>query len=115
MASKLQELIILVRKQHLSGEVSNTSPEQGNTDSAMQYSYQRSVGCAGRLFCKETFDNESVIWRMMEQQEDMKIPTELLPVCPHCGSPMAMNLRCDDTFVEDEGCHGAAGAFILGI
>ena len=46
-------MIILVRKQHLSGEVSNTSPEQGNTDSAMQYSYQRSVGYAGRLFCKD--------------------------------------------------------------
>ena len=42
-----------MRKQHQSGEVSNTSPEQGNTDSAMQYSYQRSVGCAGRLFCKD--------------------------------------------------------------
>ena len=38
----------------------------------------------------------------------MKIPSELLPVCPHCGKPMTMNLRCDDTFVEDEGWHRAA-------
>ena len=27
--------------------------------------------------------------------------------CPHCGKPMTMNLRCDDTFVEDEGWHQA--------
>lgn len=38
----------------------------------------------------------------------MKIPTELLPACPRCGKPMTMNLRSDDTFVEDEGWHRAA-------
>lgn len=45
---------------------------------------------------------------MVKRQENMKIPSELLPVCPHCGKPMTMNLRCDDTFVEDEGWHRAA-------
>ena len=58
--------------------------------------------------CQETFENEAVIRQMMERQEDMKIPTELLPVCPHCGKPLTMNLRSDDTFVEDEGWHRAA-------
>ena len=58
--------------------------------------------------CRETFDNEAVIRQMMEQQKDMKIPTELLPVCPHCGKPLTMNLRSDDKFVEDEGWHRAA-------
>ena len=58
--------------------------------------------------CQETFDNESVIRQMIERQEDMKIPTELLPVCPHCGKPLTMNLRSDDKFVEDEGWHRAA-------
>ncbi len=58
--------------------------------------------------CPETFDNESVIREMMERQENMKVPTELLPHCPHCGKPMIMNLRCDDSFVEDEGWHRAA-------
>ena len=58
--------------------------------------------------CQETFDNEAVIRQMIEQQKDMKIPTELLPVCPHCGKPLTMNLRSDDTFVEDEGWHRAA-------
>ena len=58
--------------------------------------------------CQETFDNESVIRQMIERQEDMKIPTELLPTCPHCGKSKTMNLRCDDTFVEDDGWHRAA-------
>jgi NAD-dependent SIR2 family protein deacetylase len=33
----------------------------------------------------------------------MTIPTELVPRCPKCGKPMSMNLRSDNTFVEDEG------------
>ncbi len=58
--------------------------------------------------CQETFDNEDIICQMVEQQEDMRIPTGLVPYCPHCGKPMSMNLRADDTFVEDGGWHEAA-------
>lgn len=58
--------------------------------------------------CQETFDNEAAICEMVKRQQNMKVPTELLPVCPHCGKPMTMNLRCDNTFVEDEGWHKAA-------
>ena len=58
--------------------------------------------------CQETFDNEAVVREMVARQENMKIPSELLPVCPHCGNPMTMNLRSDDAFVEDEGWHKAA-------
>lgn len=58
--------------------------------------------------CQETFDNEAVIREMVKRQEDMKVPTELLPVCPHCGKPLTMNLRSDNKFVEDEGWHRAA-------
>lgn len=45
---------------------------------------------------------------MMKQQRDMRIPSSLIPRCPHCGKPLMMNLRADDTFVEDEGWHSAA-------
>ena len=48
---------------------------------------------------------------MMEQQSDMKIPSELVPTCPVCGEPLTMNLRSDDRFVEDEGWHRAAGRY----
>ena len=58
--------------------------------------------------CQETFDNEAIIREMVKRQEDMKIPSELLPVCPHCGKPLTMNLRSDNKFVEDEGWHQAA-------
>ena len=58
--------------------------------------------------CQETFDNKDIIFEMLKQQKDMKIPTELLPVCPHCGKPLTMNLRSDDKFVEDKGWHHAA-------
>ena len=58
--------------------------------------------------CQETSDNEAAIREMVKRQEDMKVPTELLPVCPHCGKPMTMNLRSDNKFVEDEGWHRAA-------
>ena len=43
----------------------------------------------------------------------MRIPTELLPICPHCGKSITMNLRADSTFVEDEGWHKAAERYGL--
>ena len=58
--------------------------------------------------CQETFDNEREIRLMYERQEDGRIPSELIPRCPHCGRPMTVNLRSDDSFVEDEGWHRAA-------
>ncbi len=58
--------------------------------------------------CQETFDNEGVIRRMVEEQKDMRVPSGLLPVCPRCGRPLTTNLRADDRFVEDAGWHAAA-------
>lgn len=56
----------------------------------------------------KTYDNEEKVRAMFAQQKDMRIPTELIPHCPVCGKPMSMNLRADDTFVEDEGWQDAA-------
>lgn len=74
---------------------------------------------------RKTYDNEESVRKMVEAQgfvieednsltipEDrkitMEIPSELVPHCPECGSEMTMNLRSDNTFVEDEGWHQAA-------
>ena len=58
--------------------------------------------------CQETWDNEAIVREIVDRQKDMRVPTELIPVCPHCGKPLTMNLRSDDKFVEDEGWHAAA-------
>lgn len=74
---------------------------------------------------KKTYDNEDIIRKMVmaqgyEFKEDgslylpegrnlkLTVPSELVPYCPECGKPMSMNLRSDNTFVEDEGWHVAA-------
>ena len=56
----------------------------------------------------KTYDNQETVRRMLEEQRDMRVPAGLVPYCPVCGRPMTMNLRADDTFVEDEGWHAAA-------
>ncbi len=61
--------------------------------------------------CNETFENEDMIRAMVKQQSDLRIPTELIPKCPHCGKPLTMNLRSDYKFVEDEGWHEAAARY----
>ena len=75
--------------------------------------------------CPETFDNEALIRQMVEAQGYVlapdgqltvpentilktSVPSELVPHCPHCGKLLTMNLRSDDSFVEDAGWHTAA-------
>ena len=60
---------------------------------------------------QKTYDNEAAVRQMAAQQKDMKIPEELIPKCPVCGAPMTMNLRCDMTFVQDDGWYAAAGRY----
>ena len=77
---------------------------------------------------QKTYDNEEWVMKAMEAQgfeKDeqgifrvptdkkllMEIPSELIPKCPDDGSDMTMNLRADDSFVEDEGWHRASAAY----
>lgn len=60
---------------------------------------------------QKTYDNEEAVLRMLREQNDMRIPSELIPRCPVCGKPMTMNLRCDHTFVQDEGWHAAQNRY----
>ena len=78
--------------------------------------------------CRKTWDNEAAIRSMVLSQgfaigegnaltlpdgkeAAMRVPSDLLPVCPNCGRPLTMNLRSDDKFVEDEGWHQAAAEY----
>lgn len=65
--------------------------------------FQCSVPCQ-----QKTYDNEELIHKMVEQQKEMRIPSELVPYCPSCGAPMTTNLRIDNTFVQDKGWYAAA-------
>lgn len=56
----------------------------------------------------KTYDNKTAVLKMAAEQKNMKIPSELIPKCPVCGAPMSMNLRCDDTFVQDNGWYRAS-------
>lgn len=60
---------------------------------------------------QETYDNEEAVRKMLQEQKEMRVPTELIPRCPKCGAPMTMNLRCDGTFVQDEGWYAAANRY----
>ncbi len=64
-----------------------------------------------RPCCQKTYDNEATVREMYARECDMRVPAELVPKCPECGAPMTMNLRCDDTFVEDEGWHAACARY----
>ena len=57
---------------------------------------------------QKTYDNEKLIIRMIAEQKNMRIPSSLVPRCPICGRKMDVNLRSDETFVEDDGWHAAS-------
>lgn len=57
---------------------------------------------------QKTYDNEKLIIRMIAEQKNMRIQSSLVPRCPICGRKMDVNLRSDETFVEDDGWHAAS-------
>ena len=75
----------------------------------------------------ETYDNEESVKKMVVSQgyrieagnltvpegtqTRSTVPTELVPRCPRCGRPMSMNLRADNTFVQDAGWDAAAKSY----
>ena len=40
-----------------------------------------------------TYDNEAAVRRMIAEQADMRVPSELIPRCPKCGKPMTMQTK----------------------
>ena len=60
---------------------------------------------------KKTYDATELFLQMNRERKDCRIPSGLVPRCPVCGGPMAMNLRCDPYFVEDEHWNEAADRY----
>lgn len=86
----------------------------------VDHQFQRAGFDEDRLFCcqgdyglfqcskpcsQTTYENEDIVRDMYKSESNMKIDSSLVPTCPKCGRPLTLNLRCDDTFVEDELWH----------
>lgn len=67
---------------------------------------QCALACSNKLY-----DNEEIIKKMVAEQKDCKIPTELIPKCPNCGGDMEVNIRKDMFFVQDEDWYSGANDY----
>lgn len=55
---------------------------------------------------QQTYENEALIRQMAKEQEDLKVPEELVPYCPECGAPLEINKRTEEKgMVEDAHFH----------
>ena len=59
--------------------------------------FQCSEPCHDKLY-----SNRDFVLKAVRNITDCRIPADLVPKCPVCGKEMALNLRVDNTFVEDE-------------
>lgn len=59
---------------------------------------------------EETYSNRKWVEQALPQIRDCRIPSEQIPHTPD-GQPVSMNLRCDNTFVEDAHWHRQANAY----
>ena len=73
-------------------------------------------GSYNRIQCQRgchpsTYEAVSMFRQMDQARQGVKIPSYMVPKCPVCGGPMAMNLRCDRYFVQDEAWYAAEERF----
>ena len=89
----------------------------GDTKDAIEvFRLYEAQGEYGKIQCQKachpkTYDAKDLFRKMDKARRDCLIPSELVPKCPVCGGNMAMNLRCDNYFVEDEAWHEAADRY----
>ena len=65
--------------------------------------YQCAKACHDSLY-----DNEESINELIQAEDNFRVPSELIPICPVCGEDQDANLRRDQYFVEDENWHRSA-------
>lgn len=73
-------------------------------------------GDYGNIQCEKgchpkVYDAEDMFRQMDQARHDCLVPSYMVPKCPVCGGNMAMHLRCDQYFVEDDNWHAAAGHY----
>ena len=74
-------------------------------------------GSYSKLQCSEAchnklYDDTELVNRMIEETDcNLKIPTNLVPICPVCKERMEVNLRKDAYFVQDENWYKQSKAY----
>ena len=58
--------------------------------------WQCSVPCS-----QDLYGNEEQVKALVAAQQDMRVPSDLVPHCPKCGAEMETHLRADQRFVQD--------------
>ena len=127
-----RELLELVKDKNYFVVTTNVDHQfqRAGFDKARLFYTQGDYGLFQSVNCRlqKTYDNEEWVYQAMEAQGfvrgengvfqvpddrniQMRISSALIPKCPDDGSDVGMNLRSDDTFVEDEGWHRASAAY----
>lgn len=58
---------------------------------------QCSHGCHNQIY-----PGDEILSKMSQNQENGKVPTNLIPKCPECGGPMQVHIEVDRNFLRDQ-------------
>ena len=67
---------------------------------------QCSIPCHNKLY-----DDTKLVKEMLKSKDNLKVDTNLVPYCPICHQKMEINIRKDDSFVEDSNWHQLYNAY----
>jgi NAD-dependent SIR2 family protein deacetylase len=76
-----------------------------------QHTYDNEAWVTKAMMAQGFEKDANGVFQVPESGIAMRIPTELIPKCPADGSDVVMNLRVDESFVEDAGWHRASAAY----
>ncbi|MBP5162672.1 MAG: Sir2 silent information regulator family NAD-dependent deacetylase [Spirochaetales bacterium] len=83
-----------------------------STDSAIQRTFDNEAWVMKAIEAQGYVRDRSGIFREPEGGKlSMRIPSDLVPRCPVDGGKVVMNLRSDESFVEDDGWRKASEAY----
>lgn len=83
-----------------------------STDPSVRETWDNEEWVKAALAAQGFEQDENGIFQIPENRAlSMELPAELIPRCPAGDGAVKMNLRSDDTFVEDAGWHRASAAY----
>ena len=64
-----------------------------NMDKVFYYQGEYALMQCSQFCHNDTYRDDEMMLKMVEQQQDMKVPYELIPFCPKCNAKMEINKR----------------------